>query len=88
MKRKRFNESQIVKALKSREAGTKVSDICRELGIAEQTFYRWRAKYGSMEVSSMERLNRLEAENSKLKRLLAEQIKDNATLKEVLSKKW
>ena len=88
MKRKRFNESQIVKALKSHEAGTKVSDICRELGIVEQTFYRWRAKYGGMEVSDVKRLNRLEAENSKLKKLLAEQIKDNATLKEILSKNW
>ena len=88
MKKKRFNESQIIKALKSNEAGTKVSDICRELGIVEQTFYRWRAKYGGMEVSSVKGLNILEAENSKLKKLLAEQIMDNATLKEVLSKKW
>ena len=56
MKKKHFNESQIIKALKSNEAGTKVSDICRELGIAEQTFYRWRAKYGGMEVSSVKRL--------------------------------
>ena len=65
-----------------------MSDICRELGIVEQTFYRWRVKYGGMEVSSVKGLNILEAENSKLKKLLAEQIMDNVTLKEVLSKKW
>ena len=88
MKGKRFNESQIIKALKSHEAGAKVSDICRELGIVEQTFYRWRAKYGGMEVSEMKRLKSLETENSKLKKLVAELTMDCADLKEVLSKKW
>ena len=88
MRGKRFNESQIIKALKSHEAGAKVPDICRELGIVEQTFYRWRAKYSGMDVSEAKRMKSLEAENSKLKKLLAEQMMDNETLKEVLSKKW
>ena len=88
MKGKRFNESQIIKALKSHEAGAKVSDICRELGIVEQTFYRWRAKYGGMGLSEMKRMKSLETENSKLKKLVAELMMDRIDLKEVLSKKW
>ncbi len=88
MKKKRFSEEQIIKALKSNEAGIKVIDICRELGIAEQTFYRWRAKYDGMEVSAAKRLRELEAENSKLKKLLAETIMKYDTVQEVLSKKW
>ena len=88
MKRKRFSEEQIIKALKSNEAGIKVIDICRQLGIAEQTFYRWRSKYHSMEVSGAKRLRELEAENSKLKKLLAETIMKYDTVQEVLSKKW
>ena len=88
MKRKRFSEEQIIKALKSNEAGIKVIDICRQLGIAEQTFYRWRSKYHGMEVSGAKRLRELEAENSKLKKLLAETIMKYDTVQEVLSKKW
>ena len=88
MKGKRFNESQIIKALKSHKAGAKVSDICRKLGIVEQTFYRWRAKYGGLEVSRMKRLKSLETENSKLKKLAAELMMNCVDFKEVLSKKW
>ncbi|MBC6414763.1 MAG: transposase [Chromatiales bacterium] len=88
MRGKHFSEEQIIKAIKSHENGTKVSDICRELGIVEQTFYRWRAKYSGMEVSEAKRLKTLEVENNKLKKMLAESMMDCATLKELLSKKW
>ena len=88
MKRKRFSEEQIIKALKSNEAGIKVIDICRELGIAEQTFYRWRSKYDGMEVSAAKRRRELEAENSKLKKLLAEMVMKYDTVQDLLSKKW
>ena len=88
MKGTRFNEEQIIKVLKQHAAGSKVADICRELGIVEQTFYRWRSKYGGMEASEAKRLKQLEDENNKLKKLLGEQMLDNAALKEVLSKKW
>lgn len=88
MKRKRFTEEQIIKALHRHEAGAKVQDLCRELGIVEQTFYRWKSKFGGMEVSEAKRLRALEDENSRLKKMLAEQMLDNAALKEVLSKKW
>ena len=87
MSRKRFSEEQIIKALKSNEAGMKVVDICRKLGIAEQTFYRWRRKYNGMEVSDAKRLKELEAENSKLRKLLAESVAKRETLEKVLSKK-
>ena len=88
MKRKRFSEEQIIKALKSNEAGIKVIDICRQLGIAEQTFYRWRSKYDGMEVSEAKHLRELEAENSKLKKLLAEMVMKYDTVQDLLSKKW
>ena len=88
MKRKRFTEEQIISALKRHEAGEKAQEICRDLGIVEQTFYRWNSKYGGMDVSEAKRLRALEEENAKLKRLLAEAELDKAALKEVLSKKW
>lgn len=88
MKRKRFTEEQIIGALKRHEAGEKTNEICRDLGITEQTFYRWKSKYGGMEVSDAKRLKALEDENAKLKRLLADAELDKAALKEVLSKKW
>ena len=88
MKRKRFSEEQIIKALKSNEASIKVIDICRQLGIAEQTFYRWRSKYDGMEVSEAKHLRELEAENSKLKKLLAEMVMKYDTVQDLLSKKW
>lgn len=88
MKRKRFTEEQIIAALKSHESGRKPADICREMGIAEGTFYRWKSKYGGMEVSEAKRMKELESENARLKRLLAEAMLDNAALKDVVSKKW
>ena len=88
MRGKHFSEEQIIKAIKSHENGAKVSDICRELGIVEQTFYRWRSKYSGMEVSEAKRLKMLEIENNKLKKMLAESMMDCTTLKEALSKKW
>jgi len=88
MKRKRFTEEQIIKALKQQEAGVKVQDICREVGIAEQTFYRWKSKYGGMDVSEAKRLRTLEEENSRLKKLLADTMLENMAIKDALSKKW
>ena len=88
MKGKRFSEAQIIAALKEHEAGARAAEVCRKLGIVENTFYRWKAKYGGMEVSEARRLRALELENAKLKRLLAEAMLDNAALKDVLSKKW
>ena len=88
MRRKRYTEEQIIKILKLAEAGQKVKDICREYGIAEQTYYRWKSKYGGMEVSDAKRLRELEAENRKLKRLLGEAELDKAALKELVEGKW
>jgi putative transposase len=88
MKRKRFTEEQIIGILKEAEAGVKNQDICRKHGITEQTFYRWRSKYGGMQVSEAKKYRELEVENRKLKQLLAEAHLDNAALKEILSKNW
>jgi len=88
MKRKRFSEEQIIGVLKEAEAGIKNQDICRKHGITEQTFYRWRSKYGGMKISEAKKLRELEVENRKLKQLLGELHLDNAALKEILSKNW
>jgi putative transposase len=88
MKRKQFTEEQIIAILKESEAGAKNQDVCRKHGITEQTFYRWRSKYGGMQVSDAKKLKELEAENRKLKQLLADAHLDNAALKELLSKNW
>jgi len=88
MKRSKFTDEQIISAIKQHEAGSKTQDICRKLGISEQTFYKWKSKFGGMDVSDAKRLRALEEENAKLKKLLAEQMLDNVALKEVLSKKW
>lgn len=88
MKRKRFTEEQIIAILKESEAGAKNQDLCRKHGITEQTFYRWRSKYGGMQISEAKRLRELETENRKLKQLLAEAHLDKAALKEVLSRNW
>jgi len=88
MKRKRFSEEQIIGILKQAEAGGSNQEICRKNGITEQTFYRWRSKYGGMQVSDAKRLKELETENRKLKQLLAEAHLDNAAMKEILSKNW
>ncbi len=88
MKRKRYTEEQIIGILKAHEAGAKVGDLVREHGFSEQSFYRWRSKFGGMEVSEAKRLKELEAENARLKKLLAEAELDKAMLKDVLSRKW
>lgn len=88
MKNKRFNEIQIINVLKEYDAGCKVDEICRRHEISHATFYNWKAKYGGMDVSEAKRLRDLEAENAKLKRLLADAMLDNVALKDVLSKKW
>ena len=88
MKSKRFTEEQIIGVLKEGEAGAKTKDLCRKYGISEQTFYNWKAKYGGMTVSEARRLRELEAENAKLKKLLAEAELDKSALKDLLSRKW
>ena len=88
MKRKRFSEEQIVGILKEHEAGVSVSDLCRKHGVSDASIYKWKAKYGGLEVSEAKRLKALEDENSKLKKLLAEAMLDNAMLKDIASKKW
>lgn len=88
MARKGFTEEKIIGILKQADAGTKPADICRQHGITTTTFYRWKAKYGGMSVSDARRLKALEAENSKLKHMLADSMIDNKALKELLSKNW
>ena len=88
MKRSKFSETQIIKHLKANEAGRSVKEICRELGISEATFYKWRQKYGGMESSQLKRLRDLEEENSRLKRMYADLSLDHEVLKEVLSKNF
>jgi putative transposase len=88
MKRKRFTEEQIVGILKEREAGVSVTEICRKHGVSDASIYKWKAKYGGLEVSDARRLKTLEEENSKLKKLLAEAMLDITMLKDLNSKKW
>jgi putative transposase len=88
MKSKRFTEEQIIGILKQAQSGMKIVDLCRLHGISDATFYNWRSKYGGMEVSDAKRLKNLEAENSKLKQMLAETMLENQAIKDVLSKKW
>ena len=88
MKRSRFTEEQIIGVLKEHQAGLSAADLCRKHGISDATFYKWRSKYGGMEVSDAKKLKGLEEENRKLKKLLAEQVLDNATLKEMLGKNF
>ena len=88
MKRKRYSEEQIISILKQHEAGMSMVDLAREHVIAQNTLYRWRSKYGGMEVSEAKRLRELESENSRLKRLLAEAELDKAAMKEVIEGKW
>ena len=88
MKRKRFTEEQIISILKENEAGISVPDLARKHGCSEGTFYTWRSKFGGMDVSDAKKLRELEAENARLKRLLAEEMLDKAALKDALSRKW
>src|SRR5215467_3459458 len=87
MKRKRFTEEQIIGILKEQELGAKTADLCRKHGIAEATFYKWKSKFGGMDVSEAKRPKALEEENAKLKKLLADAMLDNAALKDLLGKK-
>lgn len=86
--KKHYSEEQIIKAIKEHEAGAKVEDICRRLGVSNGTFYNWPSKYAGMEVNEAKRLRELEAENTKLKKLLAEKMLETEALKDVVSKKW
>jgi putative transposase len=88
MKKSRFTQEQIIGILKEHHAGLSAGDLCRKHGISDATFYKWRARYGGMDVSDARKLKALEEENAKLKRLLAESVMDNATLKEMLSKNF
>ncbi len=87
MKRRRFTEEQIAYALRQAESGKKAADICREVGVSENTFYRWRRQYEGMGIAELRRLKQLEKENARLKRLVADLSLDKHMLKEVIEKK-
>jgi len=88
MRASRFTEEQIIGILREQDTGAKTADVCRRHGISSATFYKWKAKYGGLDVSEAKRLRALEAENARLKKLLADAMLDNAMLKEIASKKW
>ena len=88
MKRSKFTEEQIIAILREQEAGAKTAEVCRRHGISQQTFYRWKAKYGGLEVSDAQKLKALEDENRRLKKMYAEAQLSADLLKEAMSKKW
>mgnify|MGYP001160606585 FL=1 len=88
MRKRRYTEEQIIKVLREQESGVKVSELCRRDGVSEQTFYRWKSKYGGMSVSEARRLKSLEEENHRLKQIIGEQALDIRALKAVLEKKY
>jgi putative transposase len=87
MKKSRFSETQIIKILNEAEAGVSVADLCRTHGISQSTFYKWRSKYGGMDVSELRRMRELEEENRRLKQMYAELSLDHAVLKDIVEKK-
>ena len=88
MKRSRFTEEQVIGILKEQEGGVAVTELCRKHGVSSPTFYKWKAKFGGMDVSEARRLKALEDENAKLKRMLADAMLDNVALTDLLGKKW
>lgn len=88
MKQNRFTQEQIIGILKEHESGVPVLELCRKHGVSDASIYKWKAKYGGMEVSEARRLKALEDENAKLKRMLADAMLDNVALKDLLGKKW
>lgn len=88
MKKSRYTDSQIIAILKQAEAGTSVPDLCREHGMSDATFYKWRAKYGGMDASLMKRMKELEEENRRLKKMYAETKLEAEVVKEAMAKKW
>ena len=88
MKRGRFTEEQIIALLREQEAGVATAEVCRKHGVSSATFYKWKAKFGGLDVSDAKRLKALEDENAKLKKLLAETMLDNAILKDINNRKW
>jgi putative transposase len=88
MKRSRFSEEQIIGILKEHEAGVTVVELCRKHGVSDASIYKWKARFGGMDVSEAKRLRALEDENGKLKRMLADAMLDNVALKDLLGKKW
>ncbi|KIF80625.1 transposase [Noviherbaspirillum autotrophicum] len=86
--KKRFTDEQIIGFLKEADAGMPVTELCRKHGFSDASYYKWKAKFGGMEVSDAKRLKALEEENNRLKRLLADVLLDNAALKDVVSRKW
>jgi putative transposase len=87
MKKTRFNESQIISILKQQQTGMSVSDICREHGISQATFFNWKSKYGGMNLNNLKRMKELEAENARLKKMYAEKSLQNDALKDLIEKK-
>jgi len=87
MKKSRFSEQQIINILKQADAGVKVQDLCRQHGISDATYYKWKSKYGGMEASDIRRLREVEVENSKLKRMFADLALENRALKDLIEKK-
>jgi putative transposase len=88
MRKSRYSEEKIIRVLKQVESGQKVKDVIREHGISEQTYYRWKSKYGGMSVSEAKRLKALETENKRLKKLVADLSLDKQMLQEVIDRKW
>jgi len=88
MKRSRFTEEQIIGILREQEAGVPTAEVCRRHGVSSATFYKWKAKFGGLDVSEARRLKTLEDENARLKRMLADAMLDNVALKDLLGKKW